>query len=206
IRARASTSGLKAGWAVTSVIRSPFIQTSRPSWIDARYSSPLRIIRPSSVARVSMRNRGAFGKKILTLYCRDFDYTAGGERGIAVSPRRGRAIDVFAPTTKTGPALEPDRSLAARNSRSLRLMKRHARTLPLFITMVAMLVFAAPAYGALAKPTVTAPTNGASYNTLPHFSWNPVTGADHYEFQIAADAAFTSSVLGFGQDDFITKN
>src|SRR4029079_3858075 len=83
IRARASTSGLKAGWAVTSVIRSPFIQTSRPSWIDARYSSPLRIIRPSSVARVSMRNRGAFGKKILTLYCRDFDYTAGGERGRA---------------------------------------------------------------------------------------------------------------------------
>jgi len=85
-------------------------------------------------------------------------------------------------------------------------MKRHARTLPLFITMVAMLAFAAPGYGALAKPTVTAPTNGASYNTLPHFSWNPVTGADHYEFQIAADAAFTSSVLGFGQDDFITKN
>ena len=85
-------------------------------------------------------------------------------------------------------------------------MKRHARTLPLFITMVAMLAFAAPGYGALAKPTVTAPTSGASYNTLPHFSWNPVAGADHYEFQIAADSAFTSSVLGFGQDDFITKN
>ena len=32
-------------------------------------------------------------------------------------------------------------------------MKRHARTLPLFITMVAMLAFAAPGYGALAKPT-----------------------------------------------------
>ena len=85
-------------------------------------------------------------------------------------------------------------------------MKRHARTLPLFITMVAMLAFAAPGYGALTKPAVTAPTSGASYNTLPHFSWNPVAGADHYEFQIAADAAFTSSVLGFGQDDFITKN
>src|SRR3954453_17079358 len=85
-------------------------------------------------------------------------------------------------------------------------MKRHARTLALFITMVAMLAFAAPGYGALAKPTVTAPTNGGSYKTLPHFSWTPVGGADHYELQIAADAAFTSSVLGFGQDDFITKN
>jgi hypothetical protein len=90
-------------------------------------------------------------------------------------------------------------------------MKRHARTLPLFITMVAMLAFAAPGYGALAKPTVTAPANGTaatppSFNTLPHFSWNPVAGADHYEFQIAADANFTSSVLGFGQDDFVTKN
>ena len=41
-------------------------------------------------------------------------------------------------------------------------MKRHARTLPLFITMVAMLAFAAPGYGSLAKPTVTAPTNGGS--------------------------------------------
>jgi|tagenome__1003787_1003787.scaffolds.fasta_scaffold20984557_4 hypothetical protein len=85
-------------------------------------------------------------------------------------------------------------------------MKRHARTLPLFIAMVAMLAFAAPGYGALAKPTVTAPTNGGSYNTLPHFSWNPVAGADHYEFQIAADKNFLSQVLGFGQDDFITKN
>ena len=69
-------------------------------------------------------------------------------------------------------------------------MKRHARTLPLFIIMVAMLAFAAPGYGALTKPTVTAPTNGGTFDTLPVFAWTPVAGADHYQFQLAADSGF----------------
>src|SRR6476646_5412078 len=134
--------------------------------------------RASSVARGSMRNRGAFGKEILALHCRVLHYAdCGATAWPSVSPRRGRAIDAFAPTMRADRRYQPDRSLAP-NTRSLRLMKRHARTLPLFITMVAMLAFAAPGYGALTKPTVTAPTNGASYNTLPHFSWNPVSGAD----------------------------
>src|SRR3954464_5764340 len=159
----------------------------------------------SSFARVSMRNRGAFGKEILPLRCRVSHYAAGA-RDRAVSPRRGRATDAFAPTMRSDRRARRIGPLQPAPPGASGLMKRHARTLPLFITMVAMLAFAAPGYGALAKPTVTAPTNGGSYNTLPHFSWNPVGGADHYEFQIAADAAFTSSVLGFGQDDFITKN
>src|SRR4051812_28571146 len=43
MRARASTSGLNCGWAVTSGTRSPLTQTSRPSRSDSRYSSPVRI-------------------------------------------------------------------------------------------------------------------------------------------------------------------
>ena len=54
MRARASTIGLNAGWTVTSSTRSPSIQTSRPSRIDSRYSSPVRIMpavnRPPGVA------------------------------------------------------------------------------------------------------------------------------------------------------------
>src|SRR6187200_1137628 len=41
MRARISTSGLKAGWVATSRMRSPFMWTSRPSRIDSRYSLPV---------------------------------------------------------------------------------------------------------------------------------------------------------------------
>src|SRR4051812_5173024 len=43
MRARTSTIGLNAGCVVTSVTRSPSIQTSRPSRMDSRYSFPVRI-------------------------------------------------------------------------------------------------------------------------------------------------------------------
>src|SRR5215218_5903430 len=46
MRPRTSTMGLNAGWVVTSATRSPSIQTSRPSRIDSRYSSPVRITAP----------------------------------------------------------------------------------------------------------------------------------------------------------------
>jgi len=41
---------------------------------------------------------------------------------------------------------------------------------------------------------------------VPPFAWSPVAAADHYEFQIAADAGFNSPVLGSGSDDFTTQN
>src|SRR5271169_1270994 len=44
MRALRSTTGLKAGWTVTSSTRSPSIQTSRPSRSPARYSLPVRIM------------------------------------------------------------------------------------------------------------------------------------------------------------------
>jgi hypothetical protein len=50
------------------------------------------------------------------------------------------------------------------------------------------------------------PANGAVVNGMPAFGWNPVAGAEEYEFQIAADSGFNSPVLGQGKDDFRTKN
>src|SRR5829696_5436108 len=68
------------------------------------------------------------------------------------------------------------------------------------------LVLTAPAYGALATPTPTAPANGLSVDALPAFSWAGVAGADRYEFQIAADSGMNSPVLGHGDDQFTTRN
>jgi hypothetical protein len=68
------------------------------------------------------------------------------------------------------------------------------------------LVLSAPAYGALAAPTPTAPSNGLSVDALPAFSWAAVKGADRYEFQIAADSGMNSPVLGRGDDQFTTRN
>jgi hypothetical protein len=68
------------------------------------------------------------------------------------------------------------------------------------------LVLSAPAYGAPAAPTPTAPANGLSVDALPAFSWGGVSGADRYEFQIAADAGMNSPVLGRGDDQFTTRN
>ena len=68
------------------------------------------------------------------------------------------------------------------------------------------LVLSAPAYGALATPTPTAPANGLAVDALPAFSWAGVAGADRYEFQIAADSGMNSPVLGKGDDQFATRN
>ena len=55
-------------------------------------------------------------------------------------------------------------------------------------------------------PTLVGPADGAAGETLPAFAWSPVTGADRYEFQIAADAGFNAPVLGAGSDQFQTRN
>src|SRR5437868_9270649 len=44
MRARTSMRGRNIGCAVTSLTRSPLIQTRRPSRIESRYCSPVRII------------------------------------------------------------------------------------------------------------------------------------------------------------------
>ena len=77
-------------------------------------------------------------------------------------------------------------------------MKRHARTLPLFITMVAMLAFAAPGYGSLGTPVGTNTTVGVPD---PAFQWTPVAGADHYLFELDS-----GSTIGTPLVSLSTKN
>src|SRR4030095_6937767 len=78
------------------------------------------------------------------------------------------------------------------------------------VTATVLAVAAAPAPAVAntppATPTPLSPAAGASVDSVPPFAWSPVAAADHYEFQIAADAGFNSPVLGSGSDDFTTQN
>ena len=85
-------------------------------------------------------------------------------------------------------------------------MAANSKTLFAGLAAFAALIATSPARAALGVPTPTSPAKGAVVDGLPPFAWNPVAGADHYEFQIAADAGFNAPVLGHGEDDFFTRN
>jgi hypothetical protein len=76
----------------------------------------------------------------------------------------------------------------------------------LALLAVASLFMAGAAQGLLKAPVPISPANGSPVGGLPAFAWTPVSGAEEYEFEIAADAGFNSPVLGVGKDDFRTKN
>jgi hypothetical protein len=59
---------------------------------------------------------------------------------------------------------------------------------------------------ALSPPTPLYPSDGAEFQSVPGMGWSSVTGADHYLFQIAADAGFTSPVLFGGDSAILTRN
>lgn len=52
----------------------------------------------------------------------------------------------------------------------------------------------APAASAPSTPSPTGPPDGSDVTFLPAFEWQAVAGADHYEFQLAADGGFNSVV------------
>jgi hypothetical protein len=83
-------------------------------------------------------------------------------------------------------------------------------TLSAFLAAAIALATAAPAHAVdntpLPAPAAISPAAGAVVDAVPAFAWSPVSVADHYEFQIAADAGFNSPVLGRGSDDFTTQN
>ena len=58
----------------------------------------------------------------------------------------------------------------------------------------------------LAAPRQLSPVAGARVKAVPAFSWAPVRGAVKYEFQLSADRAFKSIVLGQGKGSFQTVN
>jgi hypothetical protein len=68
------------------------------------------------------------------------------------------------------------------------------------------LVTVAPAGGAPPVPVPTTPGDGNSFAFLPAFGWSAVSGADRFEFEIAADPGFNAPVLGSTYDHFFTKN
>jgi hypothetical protein len=67
--------------------------------------------------------------------------------------------------------------------------------LRVFLAALAVaLVTIAPAASAPSAPNLIGPPAGATVSFLPVFSWNPVSGADKYNFVLAADFAFNSPV------------
>ena len=79
---------------------------------------------------------------------------------------------------------------------------RHLRSLivPCVVIAVAAMA-AAPGYGSLSAPVLGAPTNGATADSLPVFTWGAVSGAAKYEFQLAGTSAFSPTLT-----DLITAN
>jgi hypothetical protein len=73
---------------------------------------------------------------------------------------------------------------------------------------LSVLVLAAPgsASAALRAPTPVSPANGLTTKWVPAFGWKAVPGADHYVFQIAADAGFNSPVEVSGDSVLVTYN
>jgi hypothetical protein len=57
------------------------------------------------------------------------------------------------------------------------------------------LVVAVPAGSALVAPVLTGPNEGVTVSELPPFKWEPVTGADKYEFEFAADTGFNGATI-----------
>jgi hypothetical protein len=61
-----------------------------------------------------------------------------------------------------------------------------------FATLAVALVTVAPAASAPDVPNLVGPNDGDTVSFLPIFSWDPVVGADKYNFVLSADAAFNS--------------
>ncbi len=73
---------------------------------------------------------------------------------------------------------------------------------------LSVLVLAAPGVAAAAPkaPTPVSPAHGATTQFLPALGWKAVSGADHYVYQLAADAGFNSPVIVSGASVLETFN
>ena len=84
--------------------------------------------------------------------------------------------------------------------------RRRAAVFAATSALCALTVAGAVGAGGVAAPRAAGPPNGAAFPELPPFSWSGVRGADHYEFQIAADRSFSSSLPGYQRSRFDTAN
>jgi len=73
--------------------------------------------------------------------------------------------------------------------------KTYSKIRILLAALAVVLITVAPAASAgPAAPDLTGPDDGVTVAFLPVFSWDPVSGADKYNFVLAADALFNSPV------------
>jgi hypothetical protein len=70
----------------------------------------------------------------------------------------------------------------------------YSRLRILLAALAVALVTVTPALSAPDTPNLVGPADGETVAFLPVFSWDPVTGADKYNFVLAADALFNSPV------------
>jgi hypothetical protein len=88
----------------------------------------------------------------------------------------------------------------------VKVVQRWAGYLALVAIAVGLLASSSAARStAVGTPAPVSPRSGVRVQALPSFSWRGVSGADHYEFALAADAGFNSPVLG-SAGRFTTKN
>ena len=82
-------------------------------------------------------------------------------------------------------------------------LRRHSRSAA---ALLALSLAGAVEAGGVATPRPAGPPSGAANPELPPFVWRASKGADSYEFQIAADRGFNSSVRGLRNNRFDTAN
>jgi Flp pilus assembly protein protease CpaA len=63
-----------------------------------------------------------------------------------------------------------------------------------------------PKRAKMRAPALQSPADELAADAVPAFTWGAVKGAERYEFQLSADGAFRSIVLGQGNGSFQTKN
>ena len=71
---------------------------------------------------------------------------------------------------------------------------RGAWPLIVAVALGAVLVLTPTASARPKAPGGLQPAAGVKVDRMPVFTWNPTKGADHYEFQLAADKGFNSTV------------
>ena len=84
--------------------------------------------------------------------------------------------------------------------------RRFGATVVALAALIALSLAGAVEAGGVATPRPAGPPSGAANPELPPFVWRASKGADSYEFQIAADRGFNSSVRGLRNNRFDTSN
>jgi hypothetical protein len=93
-------------------------------------------------------------------------------------------------------------TVARRGRRS----RRFAAALTALAALVALSLAGAVEAGGVAAPRPAGPPSGAANQELPPFVWRASRGADRYEFQIAADRGFNSTIRGLRTTRLDTTN